>query len=61
MRISFLVEVEIEDIESGNANGRSPEEYAFAALNYSGLPDASQLDGFADLPWMACITSVEPS
>jgi len=61
MRFSFLVDVEVEDIEPGSDQDRPPAGYALAALNAAGLPDAWQLDGFADLPWIAGITSVEPA
>lgn len=56
---SFIVVVEVEDTEPGQ--DRSPDEYAYAALNAAALPDASRLDGFADLPWIAGIVTVEPS
>jgi hypothetical protein len=61
MRFLFLVGVEVEDIEPGSDQDRTPAGYALAALNTAGLPDAGRLDGFADLPWVASITSVEHS
>lgn len=62
MRFSFTVDVEVEDIDPGGHHDRHPADYAYAALNAAGwLPSAGQLDGFADLPWTACIASVEES
>ena len=46
----FTVIVSVDDWpEDDLAKGRAEAEYAAAAVNYASLPDARQLDGFADL------------
>lgn len=61
MKFEFTVTVEVEDVEPGSDQDRDPADYALAALYAAGLPDASRLDGFADLPWTAGIASVDES
>lgn len=51
----FVVIVNVDD---WTAEDRDEAEYAFAALNTAGLPDAKQLDGFADLEAQADILIV---
>lgn len=51
----FVVIVNVDD---WTAADRDEADYAFAALNAAGLPDAKQLDGYADLGAQADITFV---
>lgn len=53
---TFVVTVKIIGWDSD----RDPANYAATALLTAGLPDASRLDGFADLSAEADITDVAP-
>lgn len=50
---NFEVTVRVEDWLEGDS--RDPAEYAAAALRCASLPDASRLDGYADLAATAYI------
>jgi hypothetical protein len=51
----FVVIVNVDD---WTASDRDEADYALAALNTAGLPDAKQLDGYADLEAQADIVFV---
>ena len=48
----------IVNVDGWTAEDRAEADYAEAALNTAGLPDAKQLDGYADLAAEADITFV---
>jgi hypothetical protein len=55
----FIVTVETDiAIPDGDEHGRTAADYAKSTLNVASLPDASRLDGFADLTGTADITNV---
>lgn len=57
----FTVTVEVDiDIPDNDEYGRDAQDYAMAALNCASLPDASRLDGFADLTGEAWLDDVLP-
>jgi hypothetical protein len=57
----FTVTVEVDiDIPDDDEYDRRAKDYAEAALNAVSLPDASRLDGFADLTGEAWLDDVMP-
>lgn len=54
----FIVTVDVDDWDA--ADGRTPGEYAKAALYSASLRDARSLDGYGDLAAEADISDVEP-
>lgn len=55
----FIVTVETDiDIPDGDEHGRTAADYAKASLTATGLRDAANLDGFADLTGTAFIAGI---